>query len=297
MDTPFKATPLVESIRVDALYTLHYFEYARDYLFTGEKHDFWEMAYIDKGEAGVMADNTGFQLKPGEAIFHRPNEYHNIWANGTFTNVVIVSFSCNSPAMAFFQKKILQLGPKEKEWLAMMLKEGQATFKESLAIVDLTGFSVREDAPFGSLQLIKILLEQLLISLMRDATAISRESRQSADTKVQHEQRVVEQINQYLEQNLSCTMTLDEICSQLLFSKTYLKQIYKKWTGDSIMHHFLLMKMNAARRLISEQQYTFTEIAQKLGFCSVHHFSRTFSRLVHLTPSEYARSVQSRGML
>ncbi|HBP38474.1 MAG TPA: AraC family transcriptional regulator, partial [Clostridiales bacterium] len=41
----------------------------------------------------------------------------------------------------------------------------------------------------------------------------------------------------------------------------------------------------------------FTEIAQRLGFCSVHHFSRTFSRIAHLTPREYARSVQSRGML
>ena len=49
MDNLFQPTPLDEVLRIDAIYTLHYFEYTRDYLFTGERHDFWEMAYVDKG--------------------------------------------------------------------------------------------------------------------------------------------------------------------------------------------------------------------------------------------------------
>ena len=296
-ETTFHATPLEEILRIDAIYTLHYFEYSRDYLFTGEKHDFWEMAYVDKGVAGVLADNSGYLLKPGEAIFHRPNEYHNIWANGIFTNVIIVSFASASPAMSFFQHKIIQIGDREKELLAAVLREGQLAFCERLDDADLTRFTLREDAPAGCLQMIKILFEQLLISLMRGPVPIARASRLSADSKDRHEQLVVIRINQYLEQNLHRHVSLEQICSELSFSRTYLKQIYRKWSGDSIIHHFLMMKIAAARRLISEKQYTFTEIAQQLGFCSVHHFSRTFSRIAHLTPREYARSVQSRGML
>jgi len=297
MENIFQPTPLEEVLRIDAVYTLHYFEYTRDYLFTGERHDFWEMAFVDKGEAGVLADNSGYALRPGEAIFHKPNEYHNIWANGIFTNVIIVSFASASPAMNFFQQKILQLGPKDKELLALILREGQLTFRESLDFADLTRFTLREDAPFGGLQMIKTLLEQLLISLIRGSSSIARESRLSVDSKDRHEQLVVGRINQYLEQNLQRQLTLDEISAALAFSKTFLKQVYRKWSDDSIMHHFLVMKIDAARRLISEKQFTFSEIAQQLGFCSVHHFSRTFSRIAHLTPREYARSVKSRGML
>lgn len=297
MDVQFKATGLDEVIRIDSIYTLHYFEYTRDYLFSGEKHDFWEMAYVDKGEAGIIADSTGYLLKTGEAVFHRPNEFHNIWANGIFTNVIIVSFACASPAINFFQHKILALGSREKELLALLLREGQMAFQESLDLVALTGFTQRPDAPFASLQMMKLLLEQLLINLVRGSSAIARASRLSADLKTRHEQIVVNRLNQYLEENLHRQVSMAEICSQLSFSRTYLKQLYRKWSDDSIMHHFLVMKIDAARRLISEKQYTFTEIALQLGFCSVHHFSRTFSRIAHLSPREYARSIQSRGML
>lgn len=39
---------------VDAIVTVHYFEYAKNYVFEGEKHDFWELLYVDKGEVEVM---------------------------------------------------------------------------------------------------------------------------------------------------------------------------------------------------------------------------------------------------
>ena len=35
----------------------------------------------------------------------------------------------------------------------------------------------------------------------------------------------------------------------------------------------------------------FTEIADRLGFCSLHYFSRTFKKKTGLTPSEYLKKV------
>lgn len=67
---------------VEAIVTVHYFEYAKNYVFEGEKHDFWEFLYVDKGEVEVMADSTGYRLRQGEMIFHKPDEFHNVFANG-----------------------------------------------------------------------------------------------------------------------------------------------------------------------------------------------------------------------
>ena len=39
---------LNESISVDCLYTIHYFEYTNNFYFSGEAHDFWEFIYVDK---------------------------------------------------------------------------------------------------------------------------------------------------------------------------------------------------------------------------------------------------------
>ena len=62
------ATELRKVIDVQSIVTVHYFEYAKNYVFEGERHDFWELLYVDKGEVEVMADEVGYRLKRGEKL-------------------------------------------------------------------------------------------------------------------------------------------------------------------------------------------------------------------------------------
>ena len=41
-------TKLEDAITVDGIYTVHYFEYAKDFAYSGEVHNFWELVYADK---------------------------------------------------------------------------------------------------------------------------------------------------------------------------------------------------------------------------------------------------------
>ena len=74
----FIPTELASPLEISHIVTLHDFNYTPDFLFTGETHDFWELAFIRRGTVGVMAGSIGYTLNAGEAIFHMPNEYHNI---------------------------------------------------------------------------------------------------------------------------------------------------------------------------------------------------------------------------
>ena len=38
---------LEDSIHIDELYTVHYFEYMNNFSFSGESHNFWEFLYVD----------------------------------------------------------------------------------------------------------------------------------------------------------------------------------------------------------------------------------------------------------
>lgn len=44
------------------------------------------------------------------------------------------------------------------------------------------------------------------------------------------------------------------------------------------MQYFTSLKIEEAKKLISFDKYTFTEIAYKLGYSSLHYFSRQFKR-------------------
>ena len=58
-------TKLKDDIKVTKLYSVHYFEYSKDFSFTGESHDFWEIVYVDKGEITVVADGKEHVLSHG----------------------------------------------------------------------------------------------------------------------------------------------------------------------------------------------------------------------------------------
>ena len=52
----YEALRIARALTIDEVVAIHYFEYASNYFFEGERHDFWEFVYVDKGEVDVRAD-------------------------------------------------------------------------------------------------------------------------------------------------------------------------------------------------------------------------------------------------
>ena len=44
----YTRTELESALTVDGIYTVHYFEYIKDFAYSGELHDFWELVYADR---------------------------------------------------------------------------------------------------------------------------------------------------------------------------------------------------------------------------------------------------------
>lgn len=282
---PYTPVVLSPSLEVRRLYTVHYFEYTSNYSFAGEEHDFWELLYVDKGSIKVTAGDAQYDLTRGQMIFHRPGEFHALWANGvTAPNLVVVSFECDAEAMGFFNGRITSLGAEEKTLLSHIVSESRELFSTPLNDPTTHSMVPREPQPFGSAQLLKAALEELLIRLIRRGSDIpSRRSPGTAHTAA---------ITAYLEQRLDQALTIEQICRDNLIGRAKLEGIFAAETGGGVLDYFSRMKMDAARRLIREGQLNITEIAARLGFSSVHYFSRRFKKLTGMTPTEYARSVK-----
>ena len=64
-----------------------------------------------------------------------------------------------------------------------------------------------------------------------------------------------------------------------------------------IIQHFSYLRIEKAKQLIREENYNFSEIAEKLSFSSIHYFSNVFKKITDMTPSEYITSVKSKTEL
>lgn len=288
-----KRTRLKQTIAIDSLITLFYFEFGKNYVFAGERHNFWEILYVDKGEVEVLADTTRHLLKQGTIIFHKPNEFHSFYAfKGKAPNLVVLTFDCQSEAMKHFENKVISLGDEERNLLAQIVKEGTEAFQFPFAYPLLN--NRRTDGLIGSEQLIKLYLEMLLIRLLRKDSIEETPSSLSSAAREKDNDLLTKSVIQYMEEHLDRNLTLAEISESLHIAKTRLKDMFKKNTGYSIMEYFGRIKIEKAKLLIREESCNITEIAGMLGFSSVHYFSKAYKKATGMSPTEYARSVKAR---
>lgn len=290
----YVSTTLKEEFNIKEIVTIHYFEFAKDYIYEGESHNFWEFVYVDKGEVEVMADTNGYKLNHGDIIFHKPDEFHNLWANGkTAPNLIVISFHSSSKSMSFFENKILSVGDSEKQLLAKIIKEAEDAFSSALNISSLEKLEKREDSIFGSEQLIKLYLEMFLISLIRKDSSVTKEVRLSSAVKERSDNTISKKIISYLQNNIYSDITFEDVCKFAHMSKTNLKTTFKDSIGSGVMECYKTLKIEEAKRLLREEDLNFTQIAEKLGYSSIHYFSKHFKKVTGMTPSEYVYSIKA----
>lgn len=294
MDT-YEPTVLRRDLAVPAVVTVHYFEYAKNYVFEGERHDFWELLYVDKGEVEVMAGDTGYCLKQGEMIFHKPGEFHNVFANGMVApNLVVVAFVCTSPAMAYFEEKVVKAEEVERELLARIVHEARDAFANPLDNPGSLRMERATSSAFGSEQMIGLLLEQMLIRMVRRGAERDRAVKTSSSVKRRSDHDLVQRIIGYMQENACGTLTFSQVCRFSAQSATNLKTIFKSVTGMGVMEYYRSLKIDAAKTLLREGGGNITQIADKLGYTSVNYFSRYFKQATGMTPSEYTQSIQAK---
>ena len=153
----------------------------------------------------------------------------------------------------------------------------------------------KKNAPAGGEQLIRGYIEQLLIYLLRLKN--EGESVPPVAASEEGKEKIVDAVISYLKDNISNPVTLDSVVENIRFSKTYLKQIFRKVTGTTIMKYLTALRIDYAKELLSEGSHTVSEISVLCGYQTVHYFSNSFKKETGMTPTEYVKSVGKRGIL
>ena len=288
----FVPTVLKQDLTVETIYTVHYFEFSKNYVFEGESHPFWEFVYVDKGEVDAVREGEVIHLTKGQIIFHKPNEFHTLMADGkSAPNILIVSFDCHSEAMSFFENRIANIGDRERRLMATIIAESEQAFSTPLGDPWTIRLERSENADIGSEQFIKISLEWLLLSIIRNSSTKHTAAPVSL-IKENSQNEIFNKIVKYMEDNMDKQLQLSEICRDNLVGRSYLQKLFREKTGGGAIDYFNRLKINAAKHMIRESSGNFTEISLKLGYNSIHYFSRQFKSITGMTLSEYSSSVK-----
>ncbi len=128
---------------------------------------------------------------------------------------------------------------------------------------------------------------------MRLETSMSRYSIEILnDDKSKLVQRIKNLLNGLVYDNkpqvktLSCYLT-----EELGYSYGYISGIFAQYTFSSIERYIIMMKIERAKRMIIEDEYSLKEISTMLCYSSVGHFSKQFKKTTGITISAFKKII------
>jgi AraC-like DNA-binding protein len=265
-----------------------------NFSFKGESHDFWEFLCVDRGKVEVQANDKIYTLEKNDVIFHKPMEFHAIKScSTTAPNLVVISFESKSPAMRLFNDRVLSSTDSDRILLSKIIAEARLAFSTPLHVPSVEQVKRSSCAPFGSEQLIRIYLEQLLIGFIREENDIKIKTRKSTpNTRKKSQAKLLENVLQYLEFHICEHLTVQMICNDNLIGRSHLQELFQREMKCGVMEYFNCMKIKLAKQIIRDGSKNFSEIADYLAYSSSAYFSKKFKKVTGMSPSEYAISIK-----
>jgi AraC-like DNA-binding protein len=98
----------------------------------------------------------------------------------------------------------------------------------------------------------------------------------------------------YMNEKLPVSTTSSYIADKLSHSYGYLSNVFAEVTYTSIENFIILHRIELAKKLITIDELSFTEIAHKLNYSSLAHFCTQFKNTTGLTPTAFKRIIIKR---
>ncbi len=91
----------------------------------------------------------------------------------------------------------------------------------------------------------------------------------------------------YLEEHFTERVTLEEVACAVFLSPNHFSKLFSDMNGMTFSDYLARMRVDKARRALTDTDKTVTQIAIECGFSSFSSFSRNFKRVCGCTPSEF----------
>ena len=262
-------------LRLDGFYTFFYQEREQGFLFSGESHPMYELAYVDQGSLHSVVDGKDTLLQKGDLVFYGPNQWHMHYADiDVAPRYVTLTFDMSGGDLEPLLNRKITASQHTVTLLHRMFREQEQEVSDDY-----------------SKDVILCHLKLLLLLLLRDAAA-PKQSKIQTSNAIHSENEIIRMAQQYISSHIREKLSVPLVAKQVDVSPSYLTALFHKNLQISPGEYIRRIKLQESKQMIRENNLNFTEIAAALQYSTVHHFSRQFKDKFGITPTEYAKSVR-----
>ncbi|WP_350347522.1 AraC family transcriptional regulator [Agromyces sp. G08B096] len=163
-----------------------------------------------------------------------------------------------------------------------------------------TSVGAAADRPLVSLRAldrVTVLLDEIVSALERDQSparllatagiAWRLMTQLAVDRKLPEQGEPLERAMRYLEERVDGNIRVSDLARLVGVSTSHLGALFRDATGGGVLAYHTALKMARARRLLDTTSMHVSEIGRDVGYSDPFYFSRQFSRMHGVSPSDY----------
>ncbi len=263
------------SSSVEVLWTARY-DYQPQTKLAKHEHAYFQMIYFVSGSGSVYLEQQEYPIKPGSLLLVKPHTAHAL----------------NPSSLV----KTLDLKFVVKDrWLRGRLMQASELHEENEPGISAQFDRIRHEGEHqGYLhrELCNLFLGEVLLHYLRDDQSQEKLCTNDHADHPLYGNRIVQQAAIFIREHYAEDCTLLQISRAVGKSDRHVRQHFKDVLGISPRRYLLQYRIQKAKNLIEYSGYSFKEIADKVGFKTVHHFTRAFHEVCGETPGAWRRKYQ-----
>ncbi|TCM96334.1 AraC-like protein [Paenibacillus sp. BK033] len=265
-------------------FRVHYWDWrSKHYSNHIHKHSYYEVCYVFSGEGEYQDEDTVYGLEAGTLFVSRPGVWHQIRSE-------------NGMGLIYVAYELDPNGSREEELrrYGSNLESGNVVFKNAdytRSIHYWLGLYHHASCqPYNEIEDLTTMAGLLLSSLVQpygqDGNASAPNPARSTDST---RYAVLRQSKQYIRDNLSRPLKIEEVADYMNLSTRQLSRLFQMDGGDTFLAYLRNERLKHAEILLKTSLASLKEIAADSGFQSVHYFTNVFTEQMGIPPGEYRR--------
>ena len=268
---PYIYNRILSTINIPEIIAYYYSIKSPNYKFKGEKHNMYELTFVDSGILEISIEEYNYELHSSDLIICGKNQFHTQKVNSKSScSYLTVMFDMECENDSLICNRVYQC---RKE-----LYKALKTFAKNISLT----------IPYSD-NLILTNFHEIIIRIFQYDYIGEKKAKLYTRTTQYFQDELLNKILEYINKRLYEPITIEEICVEFSVSRSSLQVLFKNNLNISPKKYINELKLEKSKQLIKENKYTISEIAFMLGFNSIHYFSRSFTQHYEINPSEYAR--------
>ena len=234
-------------------------------------HDFTELIFCTGGKGYTTIFDRDYEIEAGDLIIHNPATPHHEFSDPNrpleFFFVGVTDFQVGGlPANCFMHENdcpVQKTGAYQEQFEVFFMELIKETLYRRVHYEQISNS-------------ICSCILALALRAMERGTGVE-------ETVSHHSMRIKE----YIDKNCTSDMNLAQLSSAVYISQTYLSHIFKAEMGVSPIQYLINKRIDYAKHLLANSDYSIAQIAAECGYDDPVYFSQVFKRLTTYSPKKF----------